>query len=121
MFVDFANRFLGGGVLQQGCVQEEIMFSVRPECLASMLFNTALGDLEAFSIVGPILYSKHTGYGRRMEYDGNAFDGRAERYADSLAICPSPNQEQRRERSSEGVHNCDRRYQLLWSLGETVL
>ena len=29
---DFANRFIGGGVLHGGCVQEEILFSIYPEC-----------------------------------------------------------------------------------------
>lgn len=27
---DFANKFIGGGALGQGCVQEEIMFTNHP-------------------------------------------------------------------------------------------
>jgi hypothetical protein len=27
---DFANKFLGGGALMSGCVQEEIMFTNHP-------------------------------------------------------------------------------------------
>jgi poly(ADP-ribose) glycohydrolase len=28
--VDFANEYIGGGCLGDGCVQEEIMFAIRP-------------------------------------------------------------------------------------------
>jgi len=28
--VDFANKFIGGGALHSGCVQEEIMFTNHP-------------------------------------------------------------------------------------------
>jgi len=35
--IDFANRYVGGGCLTNGCVQEEIMFALRPELLATTL------------------------------------------------------------------------------------
>jgi poly(ADP-ribose) glycohydrolase len=35
--VDFANKRLGGGVLKNGCVQEEILFAIFPELVASKL------------------------------------------------------------------------------------
>ena len=41
--VDFANRVVGGGVLGQGLVQEEIRFTVCPELILSRLFTEALG------------------------------------------------------------------------------
>jgi hypothetical protein len=34
--VDFANRFLGGGVICGGCVQEEIAFARAPELCVGM-------------------------------------------------------------------------------------
>ena len=34
---DFANKFLGGGALLSGCVQEEIMFTNHPELFTSQL------------------------------------------------------------------------------------
>ena len=37
LHADFANAFIGGGVLGGGCVQEEIRFTVEPEALLSML------------------------------------------------------------------------------------
>ena len=36
--VDFANKYIGGGSLTAGCVQEEIMFANRPELYTSMIF-----------------------------------------------------------------------------------
>ena len=30
--IDFANKFIGGGILTGGAVQEEIMFACSPEC-----------------------------------------------------------------------------------------
>jgi hypothetical protein len=33
--VDFANRYLGGGVLAAGSVQEEIMFLIMPGAFAA--------------------------------------------------------------------------------------
>ena len=38
LHADFANRSIGGGVLQEGNVQEEILFLEKPECLCAMLF-----------------------------------------------------------------------------------
>jgi len=40
--VDFANKYLGGGVLNTGCVQEEIMFATSPELLVGLLFNPVM-------------------------------------------------------------------------------
>ncbi|CAG2182568.1 unnamed protein product, partial [Oppiella nova] len=48
--VDFANRFLGGGVLNKGCVQEEIRFAICPELLISRLFTEQLLNNEAVII-----------------------------------------------------------------------
>lgn len=45
--VDFANRFLGGGVLGWGCVQEEIRFVINPEMIVGMLFCESMNLTEA--------------------------------------------------------------------------
>ena len=55
--VDFANAYVGGGVLGHGCVQEEIRFLICPELISSMLFTERLGDSEASSIHTNPLYS----------------------------------------------------------------
>jgi len=35
IMTDFANKKIGGGVLFNGCVQEEILFSIFPEAIIS--------------------------------------------------------------------------------------
>ncbi len=35
--IDFANKRLGGGVLRNGCVQEEVLFSIFPEAVISKI------------------------------------------------------------------------------------
>jgi hypothetical protein len=36
--LDFANKYIGGGVMRRGMVQEEIMFMEMPELLATRVF-----------------------------------------------------------------------------------
>ncbi len=52
LHADFANRFPGGGALDGGCVQEEILFAIKGECLVSMLIVEMLDDNSAFFIEG---------------------------------------------------------------------
>ncbi|KAL2594909.1 hypothetical protein AAZV13_11G009700 [Glycine max] len=59
--VDFANKYLGGGALGRGCVQEEIRFMVSPELMVGMLFLPAMADNEAIEIVGVERFSSYTG------------------------------------------------------------
>ena len=50
--VDFANKYIGGGVLGEGCVQEEIRFVICPELIVSLLFTEVLDRNEAVVITG---------------------------------------------------------------------
>lgn len=50
--VDFANRFVGGGVTGHGLVQEEIRFLINPELIVSRLFTEALEYNECLIITG---------------------------------------------------------------------
>ncbi len=50
--MDFANCYIGGGVLGHGCVQEEIRFMICPELLASMLFTERMSWNESVFIIG---------------------------------------------------------------------
>ncbi|KAF7133377.1 hypothetical protein RHSIM_Rhsim09G0002700 [Rhododendron simsii] len=59
--VDFANKYLGGGALNRGCVQEEIRFMINPELIAGMLFLPSMADNEAIEIVGTERFSNYTG------------------------------------------------------------
>ena len=72
--VDFANRHLGGGVLGNGSVQEEIRFSICPELISSMLFMECMDENEAIIIQGFEQFSKCRGYAKTLEYDGNYVD-----------------------------------------------
>jgi hypothetical protein len=60
---DFANKNIGGSVLEDGCAQEEIRFVISPECLVSLLFMETMKDNESICILNTIQYSDYTGYG----------------------------------------------------------
>ncbi|XP_015794894.1 poly(ADP-ribose) glycohydrolase [Tetranychus urticae] len=71
---DFANKYVGGGVLRSGLVQEEIRFVINPELMASMLFTEVLLENEALLITGTEQFNKYSGYGDTFLYDGNYYD-----------------------------------------------
>jgi poly(ADP-ribose) glycohydrolase len=72
--VDFANSFIGGGVIGNGCVQEEIRFIISPECIVSRLFMEELDKNEAIIITGSKRYSDFVGYSDTFEYRGSYND-----------------------------------------------
>ena len=61
--VDFANKFVGGGVLDEGCVQEEIRFLICPELIISRLITEELDANESLHVTGCERFSNYTGYG----------------------------------------------------------
>jgi len=60
--VNFANATVGGGVLGNGCAQEEISHAIFPELTAGRLFTPQLKDNEAWFVRGAQRYSKTIGY-----------------------------------------------------------
>lgn len=72
--VDFANRFVGGGVTGHGLVQEEIRFVINPELIASRLFTEALESNECLIITGTEQYSKYSGYAESYKWVGGYKD-----------------------------------------------
>eukprot|EP00249_Psilotum_nudum_P021507 c28133_g1_i2 orf=76-1968(+) len=72
--VDFANVYLGGGVLFSGCVQEEIRFCINPELIVGMLFLPALANNEAIEIIGAERFSCYEGYGSSFTFIGDYLD-----------------------------------------------
>ncbi|XP_026667090.1 poly(ADP-ribose) glycohydrolase-like isoform X2 [Ceratina calcarata] len=72
--VDFANKFVGGGVLSRGCVQEEIRFVICPELLVTMLVAEELDDTEALIVCGVERYSECKGYSKTFQWVGNYDD-----------------------------------------------
>ncbi|KAI9328368.1 Poly glycohydrolase [Obelidium mucronatum] len=89
--VDFANEIIGGGVLSQGAVQEEILFIIYPEMLASMLFSQQMMDNEAVFITGPERFSTYTGYAASFKIagrfnDSTPFDSKGRRKTEFVAM-----------------------------------
>ncbi|CAF4663314.1 unnamed protein product, partial [Rotaria socialis] len=72
--VDFANKYIGGGVLGSGCVQEEIRFSICPEMLVSLLMCEKMEPNECIFLIGCERYSSYIGYADSFQYGGNYDD-----------------------------------------------
>ncbi|KAI8799556.1 hypothetical protein BJ742DRAFT_845376 [Cladochytrium replicatum] len=68
--LDFANKFIGGGVLNYGAVQEEIRFIINTELIVTRLFTQSLSDNECLHMIGSQRYSDYTGYGHTFEWGG---------------------------------------------------
>jgi poly(ADP-ribose) glycohydrolase len=69
--IDFANRYIGGGCLTYGCVQEEIMFAVRPELLAATQLCQKMKKNEALAFIGFPKHFRSKGYGtNNTHYNG---------------------------------------------------
>eukprot|EP00004_Rigifila_ramosa_P005464 TRINITY_DN1599_c0_g1_i7.p1 TRINITY_DN1599_c0_g1~~TRINITY_DN1599_c0_g1_i7.p1 ORF type:complete len:287 (-),score=81.81 TRINITY_DN1599_c0_g1_i7:15-875(-) len=60
--LDFANKQLHIGQLIPSATQEEILFSIKPECLISLLIVQTLGPLEAAFISHPLVFADYKGY-----------------------------------------------------------
>lgn len=75
---DFANKYIGGGVMQRGCVQEEIMFLVQPECLVSLMLFAVMQTNEAIIISGTRTYSEYKGYSQSFRWT-KPFEGKLPR------------------------------------------
>jgi len=71
---DFANEYVGGGVLRSGLVQEEIRFTICPELIAAMLFSEKMEDIEAISVIGVEQFSSYSGYGDSFRFEGRMKD-----------------------------------------------
>ncbi|ODM88690.1 Poly(ADP-ribose) glycohydrolase [Orchesella cincta] len=70
--IDFANKRVGGGVMNEGAVMEEILFAACPELLISRLFTEPLEDDEVLIITGSEQFSEYSGYSRSFSYAGPA-------------------------------------------------
>lgn len=72
--VDFANKYLGGGVLNYGCVQEEIRFMICPELLITRLFTEQLDDNECLTIMGCERFNTYRGYASTFQWTDDYVD-----------------------------------------------
>ncbi|XP_012936385.1 poly(ADP-ribose) glycohydrolase [Aplysia californica] len=71
---DFANKYVGGGVLGRGCVQEEIRFMICPEMILSRLFTEVLEDRDILIMKGCERFSNYAGYSDSFKWNGNHVD-----------------------------------------------
>ncbi len=69
--VDFANEYIGGGVLRGAAVQEEILFLTQPELICSMSFMEVMSPNDAIRIDNSLKFSNYTGYSRSFKYENN--------------------------------------------------
>jgi len=93
--VDFANKFVGGGVLNDGCVQEEIRFLICPELIVSRLVSEELDANESLLVTGCERFSNYTGYGSSTRWlsdhcDGNRRDNWGRLITQIVAIDAKP-------------------------------
>lgn len=72
--VDFANSYLGGGVLGWGCVQEEIRFVINPEMIVGMLFCESMRTDEAIFMTGCEQFNRYEGYSKSFKWCGSFRD-----------------------------------------------
>jgi poly(ADP-ribose) glycohydrolase len=72
--IDFANRYLGGGVITGGCVQEEIRFAVSPELLAAMTISPRMIEREAIVMRGAERFATTRGYAFDLRFGGDFVD-----------------------------------------------
>ncbi|KAH9782498.1 poly(ADP-ribose) glycohydrolase 1 [Citrus sinensis] len=74
--VDFANKYIGGGALHRGCLQEEIRFMINPELIAGMLFLPSVADNEAIEVICAERFCDYKGYASSFRFAGDHADKR---------------------------------------------
>jgi hypothetical protein len=74
---EFANAFVGGGVMTGDAAMEEMMFLVKPELMVAMALQNRMVDEEAICVSGVRKYSLTTGFGQSFEFAGD-YDNRRE-------------------------------------------
>lgn len=72
--VDFANKYLGGGSVYDSCTQEEILFVLYPELIASILFTVELDKNESLVVTGCERFNDSEGYLNSFRWTGNHVD-----------------------------------------------
>lgn len=73
--VEYANAFVGGGVMTGDAAMEEVLFLVKPELMVAMALENRMVDEEVICISGALQYSLTTGYGTSLEFAGD-YDNR---------------------------------------------
>jgi poly(ADP-ribose) glycohydrolase len=75
LHADFANKFVGGGCLENDFHMEEILFAAKPELIVAMALCSHMHDEEAVRVSGAAQFSCYTGFASTFEFQGD-YDGR---------------------------------------------
>ena len=77
LHADFANKFVGGGCLENDFFMEEILFAVKPELVVAMALCDYMRDEDAIRVSGAAQFSRYAGFASTFEFRGD-YDGRRE-------------------------------------------
>lgn len=69
--VAFANKFVGGGCLENDFAQEEVLFVTKPELIVAMALCSHMVDEDAIHIAGALQFSAYSGHGPTFEFEGD--------------------------------------------------
>eukprot|EP00760_Papus_ankaliazontas_P033016 PhM_4_TR6136/c0_g1_i1/m.55772/K07759/PARG; poly(ADP-ribose) glycohydrolase len=84
--VDFANRQLQIGRNIPSCTQEEVLFSIRPECFISLLIAEMLSPYEVIVIRNAERVATYSGYLGTFAFTGNFVEPKPKAIPEILAI-----------------------------------
>ena len=74
IITNFANKYLGGGCMNEGCVQEEILLLIYPEILVARAFVKKMDNIQSISMSGIEQFSNYTGYASTLKFGGYYID-----------------------------------------------
>eukprot|EP01113_Clastostelium_recurvatum_P009747 TRINITY_DN14739_c0_g1_i1.p1 TRINITY_DN14739_c0_g1~~TRINITY_DN14739_c0_g1_i1.p1 ORF type:complete len:450 (-),score=86.65 TRINITY_DN14739_c0_g1_i1:20-1369(-) len=86
---DFANKFVGGGCLENDYAMEEILFVIKPELIVSMALASHMVDEDAIRIRGALQFSRYQGYSHTFEFDGDYTDSSSSSLSSSASASSS--------------------------------
>ncbi|CAF3862458.1 unnamed protein product [Adineta steineri] len=72
--VDFANMYIGRGMMDEGCVQEDIRFTISTEMLVSLLVCEKMQSNECIFLIGCEQFSTYTGYANTFKANADYID-----------------------------------------------
>lgn len=64
----FANRVIGGSILWEGCLQEEIRMTVSPELIVCRVFVEHMEDNECVVVKGAAQFNSYQGYDNKFRH-----------------------------------------------------
>jgi poly(ADP-ribose) glycohydrolase len=69
--VVFANKFVGGGCLENDFASEEMLFVSKPEMIVAMCLCSHMTDEDCVLIAGALQFAATSGHGSTFEFEGD--------------------------------------------------